>query len=114
MDGAARIDSPESKRGSQRSRRRLCSAFALIAAIGAILDRAGAGEAAPDAALETCRARMTEVAAALSAEPPLRDEAYTAIMWGRLDAEAAYAARDGSSCLAALDLPRRVLGLDRL
>ncbi|MEX0696087.1 MAG: hypothetical protein WEB85_00980 [Dongiaceae bacterium] len=56
---------------------------------------------------------MTEVAAALSAEPPLRDEAYTAIMWGRLDAEAAYAAQDGPSCLAALNLPRRALGLDR-
>ncbi len=55
---------------------------------------------------------MTEVTAALGAEPTLRDEAYTAIMWGRLDAEAAYGAGDGPSCLAALDLPRRALGLD--
>ena len=54
---------------------------------------------------------MAEVSEALAREPPLRDEAYTAIMWARMDAERAFAARDGEACLAALDLPRRALGL---
>ena len=84
---------------------------AILAGVG--LFAAATATEATDNALETCDRWMREIETALAKEPPLRDEAYTAIMWGRLDAEAAYAAQNGPSCLAALDLPRRVLGLDR-
>ncbi len=64
-----------------------------------------------DLQIATCRIWMTAVRQALFSEPSLRDEAYTAIMWARLDAEAAYAERDAAACLAALEFPRRALGL---
>jgi hypothetical protein len=64
-----------------------------------------------DAMLDRCSDWMAEVSETLATEPPLRDEAYTAIMWARLDAERARAEGDGDACLVALDLPRRALGL---
>ena len=70
-----------------------------------------AASSAADAPLDLCRTQMVAVRDALETRDDMRDEAYTAIMWARLDAEAALDAGDGPACVAHLDFPRRALGL---
>jgi len=83
------------------------------AAVGAglLIAAAAPSARADEAALAHCADRQAAVLAALHTRDDMRDEAYTAIMWARLDAEAAYRAGDGPACLAHLELPRRALGL---
>ena len=88
-----------------RSRRILGALSVFVAAVPI------AASGAADGPLDLCRAQMTAVRDALETRNDMRDEAYTAIMWARLDAEAALGAGDGPACVAHLDFPRRALGL---
>lgn len=61
--------------------------------------------------LPYCERSMAEVREKLLEEPPMRDEAYTAIMLQQLEAEKAIAAADDAACVAALEVARLILGL---
>ena len=88
-----------------RSRKVLGALAVLTAVVPA------AASSAADAPLDLCRTQAAAVRDALETRDDMRDEAYTAIMWARLDAEAALDAGDGAACVAHLDFPRRALGL---
>ena len=88
---------------------RLKRILGALAVLVAAVPTAASGAA--DGRLDLCRAQMAAVRDALETRDDMRDEAYTAIMWARLDAEAALAAGDGAGCVTHLDFPRRALGL---
>ena len=81
----------------------------MLAVLVATVPAAASG--VTDEPLDLCRAQMAAVRDALETRDDMRDEAYTAIMWARLDAEAALAVDDGAACVTHLDFPRRALGL---
>ncbi|MEQ8967397.1 MAG: hypothetical protein RID91_16405 [Azospirillaceae bacterium] len=84
----------------------------VLAAAAPAAGSSSDGEAGEGAGLlARCAEQQAAVLGALERRDTMRDEAYTAIMWARMDAEAARAAGDGAACLAHLDLPRRALGL---
>jgi len=101
-----------------RTGRMMAAPMLALAVAGAApaVASSSSGEAGGEAGgaaglLARCAEQQAAVLDALERRDTMRDEAYTAIMWARMDAEAARAAGDGAACLAHLDLPRRALGL---
>ncbi len=79
------------------------AAVLLALALGATpLPAAPAGDA-------DCAARLAATLAVMEARAPLKDEVATALMWMRLDAEAALAAGDEAACRAQVAVVEGVL-----
>lgn len=83
----------------------------VVVALALVLGWGLSAHASSEPTLDTCRAQMRAVREALELRDDLRDEAYTAIMWFRMDAEAALARNDARTCIEKLDMPRRALGI---
>ena len=78
------------------------AAVLLALALGATPLPAPAGDA-------DCAARLAATLAVMEARAPLKDEVATALMWMRLDAEAALAAGDEAACRAQVAVVEDVL-----